>query len=409
MQSPSSTKAAIPTTIGTSYRFVIGALILAAHLCMGLNSLPISPILPVIIEDYGITRTTASLLAALPLLLRAFVGLPGSAFVDRVGLKRMFALSWGLMGALAFSPVAPNFFTLLVLRLLFGLGTGFMILSAGPLIMEWFRPKEMAIVNSLDLVVMSLGMAIALALAAPLSAAIGWRGVLGSLGAIGLVGAVAWSVLGQTRDDGQEAKSVLTPRDIWDVLRDRTVFLLVVGDALVFIQYGALTNWLPTHLYEFRGMSLAQAGYMTGLLPFVGMFAVLLGGFLTVRVRARRLLFIVPGIMVGLGGFGSFLASNPAVIYASVICLGIGTWIYQPVLLTVPMQLPWMTPRKLPVVWGASLTIAGLGTFIAPIVIGASRDILGTFVPGFTIWAIGAWALLAAGILLPETSAGHSA
>ena len=42
--------------------------------------------------------------------------------------------------------------------------------------------------------------------------------------------------------------------------------------------------------------------------------------------------------------------------------------------------------------------------FISPIVVGAIRDTAGTFVPGFTIFAVGAWFLLIAGILLPKVN-----
>ena len=159
----------------------------------------------------------------------------------------------------------------------------------------------------------------------------------------------------------------------------------------------------PTYFHEFRGMTLVEAGKITGLLPFVGMLSVVIGGYLTLKVKSRRLFFIIPGILVAVGGFGSFLFENEVLIVTAILLFGIGTWIYQPILLTLPMQLSWMTPNKVAIVWGASLTIAGLGMFISPIVVGASRDLFGTFVPGFSIWAVLACALFFTGLLLPES------
>jgi hypothetical protein len=105
---------------------------------------------------------------------------------------------------------------------------------------------------------------------------------------------------------------------------------------------------------------------------------------------------------VVLGGFGSFLLENSIAIYISVLVLGIGTWIYQPVLLSLPMELPWMTPNKIAIVWGASMTVAGFGMFLSPIIVGASRDIFGSFVPGFIICTIPASMLIFSGIFLPQ-------
>ena len=385
------------------YRFVIAVLILLAHASIGLNFFGVTPLLPLVIDDYEITRASASLLVALPTLVKACIGLPGSLIINRFGLNRVFTLSWFMLGMLALSPWIQDFYLMLLLRLVYGIGAGLMMTATASLIMQWFRPNEVPIINTLLLIVISLGIAISITLAAPLAANISWEGVLGIFGGIGLCGAFAWKFYGRTRSTHiQEASAIFTLREVWEVIRDRTIFLLVVGDALVFVNYAAVTSWLPTFLHEFRSMSLDQAGYVTGLLPTVGIFAVLLGGFLAVRVKARRLLFLAPGIMVAIGGFGAFLLHEPLAINLSILALGFGTWVYQPLLLTLPMQLPWMTPRKITVVWGASLTIAGFGMFISPVVVGASRDLFGTFVPGFSIWAVFGCALIFTGLFLPK-------
>ncbi len=385
------------------YRIVIAVLILLAHASIGLNFFGVTPLLPLVIDDYDITRASASLLVALPTLVKACIGLPGSLIINRFGLNRVFTLSWFMLGMLALSPWIQDFYLMLLLRLVYGIGAGLMMTATASLIMQWFRPNEVPIINTLLLIVISLGIAISITLAAPLAANISWEGVLGIFGGIGLCGAFAWKFYGRTRSTHiQEASAIFTLREVWEVIRDRTIFLLVVGDALVFVNYAAVTSWLPTFLHEFRAMSLDQAGYVTGLLPTVGIFAVLSGGFLAVRVKARRLLFLAPGIMVAIGGFGTFLLHEPLAINLSILALGFGTWVYQPLLLTLPMQLPWMTPRKITVVWGASLTIAGFGMFISPVVVGASRDLFGTFVPGFSIWAVFGCALIFTGLFLPK-------
>ena len=386
------------------YRFVIGALILAAHLSIGLNFFSVTPLLPLVIDDYAVSRASASLLIALPTVVKALVGLPGSLIINRFGLNRTFALSWFMIGLLTLSPAVSDFSTMILLRLFYGLGAGLIMTASAALIMQWFPPREVPVVNTLLLLVIVTGTAVSVTLAVPMSQMMSWETVLGVFGAVGLLGAIAWSLFGRTRQEATDAREVFTLRDLWLVFRNRTVFLLVVGDALVFINYAAITSWLPAFLHEFRGMTLEQAGYITGILPTVGVLSVVIGGYLTMKVKARRPFFIVPGILVGLGGFGSFLLSDVFAIQLCVMLLGIGTWIYQPILLTLPMQLPWMTPRKITVVWGASLTIAGFGMFIAPIVVGASRDLLGSFVPGFAIWAALAWTLVLTGVLLPRKS-----
>ena len=389
------------------YRFVIAGLILAVHFSIGLNIFVVSPLLLLIVDDYGINRATASLLIVLALLIHSGFGLPGGVIVVRLGLKRIYTLSWFLMGTLALSAVAPNFPTLLVLRLAYGVGFGLIIPATGPLLMQWFRPKEITVMNALFIAALSLGVALSVSTAAPLASAMGWQNVLGLFGGIGLLGASAWSLLGKTQANVQIVSAPISLTDVLSVLRNRTILLLVAADALVFMQYTALTSWLPTFYNESRGMSLTQAGFVTGLLPFVGVFAVLVGGFLPLKFASKKPFFIVPGLLLGLGGLGSFLIDSTFGIYVSILLLGIGSWSYAPTLLSLPMEIPGMTPEKVAVVWGTFVTVSGFGMFVSPIVAGAIRDASGSFVPGFMIFAVGAWFLFVAGMLLPKSGAKH--
>ena len=179
------------------------------------------------------------------------------------------------------------------------------------------------------------------------------------------------------------------------------MLLLLAADAGVLIQYTALSAWLPTFYSEVRGMSLARAGFITSLLPLVGVFAVIAGALLPLRFGAPRVFLIVPGVMIIVGGLGSFTLDSTPAIYASVVLVGIGSWLYVPTLLSWTMQLAGMVPGNVAIVWGTLITVSGIGMFISPVLVGFLRDASGTFTLGLFICSAGAWSLLLAGILIP--------
>lgn len=179
------------------YRFVIAGLILFAHFSVGINFFVVAPLFPLIIDDFGVSRATASLLIALGLLIHAFFGLPGGILAVRFGLKRMYFLSWLMIGLSVFSAVAPNFVTLLMLRMAYGVGGGAIFPATGPLLMQWFRPKEITIMNGLDMAALSLGVALSVSVAVPLANAMGWQNTLGVFGGIALLGGRCMGYLGQ--------------------------------------------------------------------------------------------------------------------------------------------------------------------------------------------------------------------
>ena len=397
---------------------------LTAHLAAGLNLFALSPLLPLTIEEYGISHRAAGMLVSLPMLVGAAIGIPGGIVIARLGVKRAYMWAWIAMALLALAPIVPNFYVLLILRLAYGVGLALMVVATGPLVMQWFRPKEMLIVNSLNTAILSAGVAGSVAGAVPLAELLGWKMTLTVFSAVGILGTILWPMAPKDRDTGEERPGI-SVREVISVLRMRAVVLLVAADMGIFIQYTALTTWLPIFYGEERGISAREAGYITSILPFVGIFAVLAGGAVPLLFESYRRVFqyfgalgdflfsfrgvmAISGVLAILGGLGSFLFGNALGIYASVVVLGIGSWFYVPALLTIPMRLAGATPERVAAVWGSYMTFSGLGMFIFPILVGWLYDILGSYHPGFIICAAASWALLIAGVLLPKEAASVS-
>ena len=383
----------------------MAAMVLAGHLSVGLNVFAISPLLPLAIDDYGITRAAAGLLVALPLLVAAALGLPSGILISRIGLRRAFIIGWAALASVSLSGFAPNFITLLLLRSGTGLGFAFILTTTGPLLMQWFRPKEVTVMNALTAAALSLGIAISVATAVPLAKFMDWQMTLTVFALPGIAGLAAWLALGRESGGIPMTGRGISLREVGAVLRNRSVVLLLAADAGILVQYAAFTGWLPTFYNEVRGISLSQAGFITGLLPLVGVFAVLAGGAVALRVASPRALFAASGLLAGLGGLGAFLLPGPALIYPAVVILGIGSWLYVPTLLTLPMQMAGMTPERVAVVWGSLLTFSGFAMFVSPILVGGLRDLTGSFIPGLAVCAAASWTLLLAGFLLPRNVA----
>ena len=384
------------------YRYAIGVLAVAAHFSIGVSMFSVSPILLEIISDYGIGRGTAGFLVSLPLLVASVVGLPGGVITVRLGVRASYAIGWWLVGVAALSAFAPNFPALLGMRLLYGLGTALLLVATGPLLMRWFKPREILVMNGLNTAVLSLGIAVSVGSGASLSSLVGWQAALGLYGLAGVVGAGLWSALGRERSGETGVVTGISLSEIRAVLKNRAVLLLLAADAGVLVQYTALSGWLPTYYTEVRGIVPEMAGFITGLLPFVGVFAVLLGAFLPLRVGPPRVYLIAPGLMVIPGGLGAFLIGYDAVVYLSLIVLGVGSWLYVPTLLSTTMTLAEGDSRKVAVVWGSLLTCSGACMFISPIMVGVLRDQTGSFLPGFLAGVAASSALLIAGVFLPR-------
>ena len=409
-QSPhiSEAAAAADQTL-TGYRFVIAGLLALLSFAAGLNLFAVGPITPLIIDDYVISHSAAGLLTSFVALVHAAFAIPASTLVGRVGLKTLIAVGSvaGSAPLLSFM-AADSFAFLLALRGVYGLAFVVLVPTMGPVFMQWFRTRELPLVNGAFVVAFTLGITTSVFIVEPLSAALGWEVALSAFGGVSLLAAVSWLVLGRAQRvvGGIETHSI-TER-VWGVLRTRATLLVVVADAGPFALLTVALAWLPTFYNEVHGISLAKAGALMGLLSLAGLVSLILASLLATRAHRRRPFLIIPGILVGFAGLAVFLLADSAAVYVAVVALGFACWFYVPVLMTIPMELYPTDPRRVSVIFASLMTGAGIATFVAPLTVGAIADVTGSFVPGLALFAILAWSLGVAGFLMPETGATAS-
>ena len=391
------------------YRFVIAGIILLFNLFYSANFAVVTPVMPLIIDDYGVSRGAASFLMSGVLIIQAVFVIPGGMLVAKTPLRHVFSIGCVVAAAMSLAFLADHFATLLALRLVHALAFVVVMPATAPIIMRWFDVRELPIMNSLHMTFFILGIGVGTFAAGPMSAAIGWKAtvILFGLAMLG-VGAL-WLAFGrvppptEALPTGKRRIRRVTFREMVGAVRARTILLLGLADGAAFAQNLALTTWLPTYYNEVFGMSLTKAGSIVGLVAMVGVVASLTGGFLSARLGVRKPFLIIPGAMAGLGGVACFLFQNEAIIYAGIVTLGIASFLYLPVLMTIPMEIKGLSEGQVAVAWATMFAVATSVATIAPITVGFMTDWLGSYIPGFLLWAVVSLGLLGVGILVPET------
>ena len=390
------------------YRFVIAGIILFFNLAYGINFAAVAPIFTLVMEEYGVSRGEASFLISGVIIVQGVLIIPGGMLVARSPLKLVYALGCLLAGAMTLAVLADHFLVLLALRMVYGLAFVVVMPATAPILMRWFSASDLPLINSLHMTFFTLGIGVGTFTAAPLSLWIGWQPTLSGFGAALVAAGLAWVLFARIPPPaGQGVVRGVSLRSMWRLMRSKIVLLLGLADGAAFAQYVALTTWLPTYYNEVFGMSLTKAGSTVGLIPMVGVCASMVGGVLSARLGVRKPFIIIPGLMVGFAGLGSFLFHNEAVIYGSMVMLGVTSFFYLPILLTIPMELKGTTEGNVVVAWATMFAIASSITIISPITVGFMTDALGSYIPAFTLWAVFSWGLLLAGLMLPETGPGR--
>jgi len=391
--------------------------IMAANLAMpmyGLSFLNVH-----MADEYHFSRTTLGIAYSSFMVM---TGLPGplvARLIDRVGIRQTLVIGNIILvaGAVAMATIVT---TPLMLFLVCGLVIGVSDAVGGPIpaqaaVTFWFVRRR-----SLALALILTGGTIGSMVCAPVLEHIiavmhgDWRFGWWIIAAGGVAAVVVSMVcvhdrpedLGQVPDGQQRAAPSAVPQaraasrvyvtdEDWtfaEVLR-APAFWLVMACAAGFS--AAFTIFLGDGVLQIRdlGYSTETAAYLLSIAVAIGLAAHMLTGFLGDRIDPRYLWVIA--ILCQACGIGLFAhASTPWVLYASIICLGIGGSSCMVCMIT--MLGNWFGARAYAAVFGLASAVQSTLGALAPVIAGYWYDHTGSFAAVFHANAV----ICAAGGLL---------
>jgi MFS family permease len=372
------------------------------------------PLLPLIMGDFGLTRGSVGWFASVAPLTITFLAVPIGIIGTRYSLKKTFAVGALLQAGGIFAPLCSSYFPLLLTRMSFAIGTAITFPLVTAIAAEWFTSRELPVVNGITMSFNSLGNALAFVATVPIATVLSWRAPITIYGAVALTSAAAWLILGRDRrrpkPDGESTQTPISgaksDQNIRQALTQRSTILLALATLGCWCLGNSIGSWLPTYYHQVFNMPLNKASSFTAIITVAGIASCLAGGFLSLRLGRRKPFLIIPGIFLGLSALGAILFNNIAAISVSLVFFGIFSNLQGPSLFVIPFELPGMSPRAGAMVIFAMLLGGNFGNFIGPLFVGYLADLTGSFLPGFIISATVSLALLAAGLLLPETGPG---
>jgi MFS family permease len=285
----------------TRTRFVVLGFALAVTAISYIDRIRISIAAPMIKADLGLTDVQMGYVFSAFMLTYALFEIPSGWMADRFGPRLTLArivIWWSLMSAL--TGAAVGFWSLIVIRLLFGMGEAGTFPSLSRVYSRWLPAREHGRAFGATLMVGALGGAISLPLMGYLLEFVSWRWLFPMFSVLGIGWVLVWLIW--FRDEPSLHRQV-NPQELtligvkppkphppvpWRrLLRNRNIIAVcLICGSWLYGWYFWLT-WLPTYLLRERGFDLKEAGWMSAL-PLVstaiGMFA---GGWLSDTLSRR--------------------------------------------------------------------------------------------------------------------------
>lgn len=349
-------------------------------------------------EEIHLTDTQLGYVFSAFTLAYALFEVPGGWLADRFGARLMLArivVWWSAMTIL--TGAATGFGSLLAVRFLFGMGEAGLLPTLARAFRMWLPPTESGRAFGLTVMAGAVAGALSQPLVAGMLQFMSWRWSFVVFGAVGILWVGLWLRLFYERPEDHpkvnsaELRYIGARTDtgehkfVWAALRDPSVVALCGMYFLVIYGWYFFLTWLPTYLMDERHFPLVQAGYLSAL-PLLAIAAGVAAGGWASDAAVRRWGEQVGRRLPALGGL-------PAASLAMVMGLSAdGPWAATLFLSSaaglaaLSVAPAWavcssLGGRHAGSVTGAMNTFGNLGGALNSVVVGWSRDALGSWAP----------------------------
>jgi ACS family D-galactonate transporter-like MFS transporter len=392
---PAVSDVAVPLT--NARRWSIVGLLFTASLINYFDRATISFALPLISTELHLGPEAKGVLLSAFFWSYALLQIPMGVLADRVNLRWLYAaaftlwsVSQGLMG------FATGLGTLIVFRMLLGIGEAIYLPGGSKIVSLLFRPAERGLPCGLFDAGTRTGLVIEGVLVPWMLVHFGWRASFSLVGFAALLWLIPWLLTTPKNLHGRADHSATSLRPgfrsaLTALLTNRNL----LGVCLTFFCFDYywyfLVNWLPDYLVTARGLTILRAGIYAALPYFVFGASEPIGGWIADRLvrrgwtetRARKGVVTV-AFLTGLLLIPAARVDAPGVAVALIIggCLvGLATG-------NLLVILQSCAPRGAVGLWtGVYNFIGNIAGILSPLITGFLIEKTGSYTPPFILAA----------------------
>lgn len=303
------------------YAWLVLAAVYLASVAAPFNQFKVPPILPTLMERFGVNLSQGGLLMSTVALTGLILALPAGLFVQRLGsrLSGLIALGCLIAGA-TLGALSPTFGILALSRIIEGVGIGLMGVIAPATIAQWFPPQRQGAAMGIWATWVPVGSVLMYNLAPRLALAYGWQIVWWGGAAFTLVTALLYAWIVRQPPQSETPTSSSAPSlSFRQSLANRDIWLLGVAFACFNLVLVSIGTYYPTFLHEVRGYPLPQASFLASIATLVVLFSAPAAGWLSDRLNSRRLLIAIPFLAVAILLWFPFLVHGIGIVLLMAI------------------------------------------------------------------------------------------
>ena len=364
-----------PTTV---YRWFVIGLWLLCSVTGFMVAATIGIMLPAISSDLGLSPGQQGMLGSSAFWGNLALAVPLSWWTSRYSPKILTSITLAVGAGLIFlQSWAPSFLVLLAGRLAFGITVIARQPAQAILTQQWFRPREIVMVNGLSNALFGMVVGGGLAGSPVILDSLGddWRTTFRTFGVLFAALTVLWVVLGSERRGAPQGgrRAGLSLGALRQTLSHRDLWIVGVGFAGATGAWSAFLAFYPTLMLDVHQMSLRMSGGALALGVVVGGASGLVFGYAVMTSGRGNTYLKLQGVLMAATYAAMTLTGSTWAALLLNFLNGIA-WGFWPILYTVPFHLRGMDSRQVPIALAFTLTMVSAGTTLGPLATGFMQE-----------------------------------
>ena len=367
-QATAAAQKAEPKT--SAYAWVVLFALYMATLSATLNLFKLPPVMTLIQTAFSVDNVKTGDLMSIFSIMGFVLAIPAGYILKRFGIKMTGLIAVGAVTiGSGFGALAKTFDLLYVGRFIEGVGMGLIMVAAPFAISVWFPLHNRALPTGIWASSVGIGNVVTLLIAPSLGVAYGWPTVWWAGSGFCALSFILFAALfrmpKQAETYAAPAPAAATeekPPSLAKGMANRSFWMISISFGCYNLVVMAMCTFLPVFLEVVRGYSktyekgvLMNAGFVTALIMAASIFSAPAGGSISDRLGKRKIMVIVPYILMTLTFLVPFTVTG-WMIPAYMLVFGIVGGPIAPVLLAAVPEVA----RK-PALIGIGMSVAAVG------------------------------------------------
>ncbi|MDT2833447.1 MFS transporter [Vagococcus carniphilus] len=382
---------------------IIEIIMFLSYAFFAVNWIAGTTLTPQIMEHFDLKSFSSATFISNAITVAKIIGnLMAAKVLIKLYPKKAISLAGLLIVSGSFLGVfAPTYWIFVVARFIMGFGGALFVVYFGPIVMNYYSADKRATINGINAAAYNVGSILAMIIVAPvINWLVTWQKSMMFFAICSLILMIAWFIFGEDFEVNKPASSDVKTEDeytLGQALKEKFSYVFP------FTYAGLLTLYIVVlTIFPISDGAPVDPKFLSATVAIAGVVGAAVGIGAAKKFSKRLRVIRWSGLLMSLAGLTMVLTSSTTVALIAAAFLGFFMFVPMTALVTIPQEMPGMTPSKLTLIMGIFWSFSYIFETFFYYVIGVIIDKSG-FKAGLLL-AVGlSFTFFIGSFLLPET------